>query len=210
MSRGEDWHQASTGGIAAKNNPQLKLIKADLSKAWPCTISTCLVLLVGEVNPQHAHSLKYKLYRGQQVVQHCRLWVDSSCYWNMQLHGENVLWLLLSTLKLMSSCLEKPWLWIILICLIRVLFPLSAGPDTNQFKTGDRVSKKKTKTASGRGCTYRAWGFSPHSSLPWHAHRGPALFWSSGVLPVYSPQWHPGGGTFPYRSEERFRFRSHL
>lgn len=94
MSRGEDWHQASPGGIAAKNNPHLKLIKADLSKAWPCTISTCLVLLVGEVNPQHAHSLKYKLYRGQQVVQHCRLWVDSSCYWNMQLHGENVLWLL--------------------------------------------------------------------------------------------------------------------
>lgn len=35
------------------------------------------------------------------------------------------------TLKLTSSCLEKPWLWIILICLIKVLFPLSAVPDTH-------------------------------------------------------------------------------
>lgn len=36
----------------------------------------------------------------------------------------------------------------ILICFIRVLFPLSAGPDTNQLKTGERVSKKmKTRLA---------------------------------------------------------------
>lgn len=148
MTRGEDWHQASIGGIAAKNNPQIKLINADLSKTWPCTISTCLILLVGEVNPQHAHSSKYKLYRRQKVVQHCRLWVKQQatcCYWNMQLHRENTVWLLLSTLKVLSSCLEKPWLWIILICFIRVLLPLSAGPDTNQLKTGDRVSKKQKR-----------------------------------------------------------------
>lgn len=51
--------------------------------------------------------------------------------------------LMFSTLKVMSSCLEKPWLWIILICFIRVVFPLSAGPDINQTDTGDGVSTRR-------------------------------------------------------------------
>lgn len=54
--------------------------------------------------------------------------------------------LLPSTLKVMSSCLEKPWLWIILICFIRVLFPLSTGPGTNRSKTGDGVSTRKQQS----------------------------------------------------------------
>lgn len=107
----------------------------------------------------------------------------------------------------MSSCLEKPWLWIILICFIRVVFPLSAGPD----KPGRhwwRGINKNTINVSRRGCTYRAGGSSPHSSPSWRAHKGPARFWSSGVLPFCSPRWHPGEGTFPYRSKETFSFNA--
>lgn len=75
---------------------RLKPMNADLSKPLTCTNSTRLVLLVGEVNPQHAHSSKYKLHRGQQVVQHGRLWDKwrgTCCYWPMQLRREdNKVW----------------------------------------------------------------------------------------------------------------------
>lgn len=66
----------------------------------------------------------------------------------MQLRQGGQQSLMLSTLKVMSSCLEKPWLWIILICFIRVLFPLSAGPDINQADTGDGVSTRRQRCLS--------------------------------------------------------------
>lgn len=78
-----------------------------------------------------------------------------------------------NTLKLLSSCLEKPWLWIIFICLIRVLFPLSAAPDT---QTRETLSPQNVNASMqpDNGTYITVW-LTKHEDSH-HSHLSPGMF----------------------------------